>query len=66
MYFKFDGSSIMIPLKDLVRSNDHNKKISFNLKKAFNSRIVLGEPIFKKYSVYFDYSKDKIGFAIKR
>lgn len=66
VYFKFEGSSVMIPLKDLVRANEHNKKISFNIKKTFNSRIVLGEPIFKKYSVYIDYSKDKIGFAIKR
>jgi hypothetical protein len=56
----------MIPFSDLVLTNDHGKRIIFNIKKTFNNRLIFGEPVFKKYTVFFDYSKDKIGYAIKR
>lgn len=55
----------MIPIKDLIITNDHGKRIVFNIKKTYNNRVIFGEPVFKKYSVFFDYSKNKIGYAVK-
>ena len=52
----------MIPLKELSISTKKNKAI-FKLKKTFNNRAVLGEPAFKRYVIFFDYDKNKIGFA---
>ncbi len=28
--------------------------------------MILGEPLFKKYTVYLDYGQQRIGFAIRR
>jgi hypothetical protein len=56
----------MIPVKDLILRNDHGKRIVFNIKKTFNNRIVLGEPIFKENVIILDYTKNKIGIAPKR
>jgi len=42
------------------------KKIILNIKKTFNNRAIIGEPIFKKYTVLFDYTNSKVGFAHKR
>lgn len=56
----------MIPMEKLVLKDDHGKKIIFNIKKTFNMRAILGEPIFKQYFMIFDYSKNRIGFSPKR
>ena len=56
----------MVPMKDLVLRNDHGKRIIFNIKKTFNNRIILGEPIYHENVVILDYTKNKIGIAPKR
>jgi len=43
-----------------------SKKIVLNIKKTFNNRVVLGEPIFLQHFIALDYSKNKIGFATPR
>lgn len=52
-------------MKDLLLS-DHSKKLTLNIKKTYNNRLVLGEPIFKDHVLMLDYSKDRIGLAPKR
>jgi hypothetical protein len=46
----------------LAIASKGNKAI-FKIKKSFNNRAVLGEPAFKRYAMFFDYGKNKIGFA---
>jgi len=41
--------------------------VIFNIKQLFQEDyLVLGEPIFKKYTVYLDYGKERVGFALRR
>lgn len=41
-----------------------HKKVTLNIKKTFHDNYaVLGEPIFQKYFVALDYTKNKIGFG---
>jgi hypothetical protein len=56
----------MIPLENLVVETVKGKKIILNIKKTYNNRAILGEPVFKQHFILFDYSKNKIGFAPKR
>ena len=55
----------MMPLSNLVLS-EQSKKIVLNIKKTFNNRVILGEPIFLQHFIAFDYTKNKFGFAPKR
>lgn len=55
----------MVPLSDLIEKEEKTK-IILNIKKTFNNRVVLGEPIFQKHFVAFDYTKNRFGFANKR
>lgn len=66
LFFGFGGPNLMVPMKDLVLRNDHGKRIIFNIKKTFNNRIILGEPIYHENVVILDYTKNKIGIAPKR
>ncbi len=66
LIFGFGDKKQMIPMEKLVLKDEHGKKIIFNIKKTFNSRAILGEPIFKQYFMIFDYSKNRIGFSPKR
>jgi len=41
--------------------------VILNIKQLYQQDyIVLGEPVFKKYTLYLDYSKERVGFAIRR
>ena len=55
----------MIKLKNLVLKSD-SKKFILNIKRTYNNRIILGEPVFKDHVLLLDYTKDRIGFAPKR
>jgi hypothetical protein len=66
LYFGFGGPNLMVPMKDLVLKNEHGKKVTFNIKRSFNSRIILGEPVYKDHVLILDYSKNRIGIAPKR
>lgn len=55
----------MVSLKDLVLKVD-GKKLIMNIKRTYNNRIILGEPVFKDHVLLLDYTKDRIGFAPKR
>lgn len=55
----------MIPLADLIEKEEKTK-IILNIKKTFNNRVILGEPIFLKHFIVLDYGKNKFGFANKR
>lgn len=66
IFFDFGGRNINLPLSDLTYEGVSKKKLILNIKKTFNNRVILGEPVFKKHYVVFDYSKNKFGFADKR
>lgn len=66
LYFGFSGPNLMIPMQDLVLKNEHGKKVIFNIKRTYNNRIILGEPIFNQHVLLLDYTKDRIGIAPKR
>lgn len=66
LYFTLSGANLMLPISDLIIKNDHGKRIVFNIKKSYNNHIIFGEPVFQKYAVFFDYSKNRIGYALKR
>lgn len=55
----------MVPLSDLIES-DSKAKIILNIKKTFNNRVILGEPIFQRHFIALDYNKNRFGFANKR
>ena len=60
------SSSISLDLKELILY-DESKSIVLNIKQLYTEDyIVLGEPLFKKYTLYLDYGKERVGFAIKR
>lgn len=40
--------------------------MTFNIKRAYNNRIILGEPVYNEHVLILDYSKNKIGIAPKR
>ena len=43
MFFGFSGTNIMIPISKLVLDNSNKgKKITLNIKKTYNNRIILG------------------------
>jgi hypothetical protein len=55
-----------LPLKDLVL-HEESKSIVLNLKEVYQQDyLILGEPVFKKYTLYLDYAKEKVGFALRR
>jgi len=56
----------MIPMEKLILVNDHGKRVVFNIKKTYNNRVILGEPIFLQHYMAFDYQKNRIGFGPKR
>jgi hypothetical protein len=66
LYFGFQGPNMMVSLKDLLLRNEHSKKATFNIKRTYNNRIILGEPIYDNYVLLLDYTKNRIGFAPKR
>ena len=51
---------------DKLILSENTKKVVLNIKKTFNNRVVLGEPIFLQHFIALDYSKNRIGFAIPR
>lgn len=55
----------MIPLSKLILT-EQGKKVVLNIKKTFNNKVILGEPIFLQHFIAFDYSKNRFGFAPKR
>lgn len=55
----------MVPLSKLVLS-EQSKKIVLNIKKTYNNRVILGEPIFLQHFIALDYTKNRFGFAPKR
>ena len=60
---EFDKVKASFKLEELVVEKSH-KKVTFNIKKTFHDNYaVLGEPIFRKYFVALDYSKNKVGFG---
>lgn len=65
IYFDFGGKNIMLPLASLIEKEEKTK-IILNIKKTFNNRVILGEPVFLKHFIVLDYSKNKFGFANKR
>ena len=66
IFFDFGGKNINIPLSDLIHTPLKGKKLTLNIKKTFNNRVVLGEPVFMQHYVVLDYSKNRFGFANKR
>jgi hypothetical protein len=47
--------------------HDDSSYVVFNIKQIFTEDyIILGEPVFKKYTLYLDYGKERVGFAIRR
>lgn len=55
--FNFGGSSISLDFKELIL-HDESKLVIFNIKQLFTEDyLVLGEPLFKKYTLYLDYGK---------
>ena len=66
MFFNFGGKNINIPISDLLHVGLKGKKLILNIKKTFNNRAVLGEPVFKQHYIVLDYSKNRFGFANKR
>lgn len=66
IFFDFGGKNINIPISNLLHTPLKGKKLTLNIKKTFNNRIVLGEPVFLQHYVVLDYSKNRFGFANKR
>lgn len=47
--------------------HEESQVVILNIKQLYQQDyIVLGEPVFKKYTLYLDYGKERVGFAIKR
>jgi hypothetical protein len=65
MFFSFADKNINVRLDQLVLA-EQSKKIVLNIKKTYNNRVILGEPLFLQHFIALDYSNNKIGFAPKR
>jgi hypothetical protein len=65
LFFDFGGKNINIPLAKLEHESK-SKKLILNIKKTFNNRVILGEPIFTQHYIVLDYSSNRFGFAAKR
>lgn len=65
MFFQFNGKNINIPFSMLAYKEISKKKLILNIRKTFNNRVILGEPIFHRHYIVLDYSKNRFGFANK-
>ncbi len=65
LFIGLGGTKVALKVKDLLLS-EHSKRLTLNIKRTYNNRIILGEPIFRDHVLLLDYSKDRIGIAPKR
>ena len=66
MFFSFNGKNINIPISSLTHESITKKKMVLKIKRTFNNRVILGEPVFLQHYIVLDYSKNRFGFANKR
>lgn len=64
--FEFNDKRVSFTLRELILEQTHGRTV-LNLKQTIHDTYaVLGNPLFQKYLIVFDYNANKVGIAAKR